>query len=264
MPARSVVITAAAAGVGAACARKFAAAGDRLLLADSDEDAGKALRDELAEAGAEVCFVHADNEKRLDVHNVVAEAIDTYGRIDVLAHMAMANFAAPFLETSEEDFDRIVASNIKGAFLINQAVAKQFIKQIDAEDVPTERPGVIVNIASVEAVTASGGHVVFAATQGALQQMTKAIAMSLSDYGIRANTVAMGLVKGEGKDISAEGEKAARARTPLKRIGDPGEVADVVQFLASDSASYMTGQTLFVDGGSIAQNVAQVDIEDED
>ena len=261
MPGRSVIITSAAKGVGAACARRFAAAGDRLVLADTDEETGQALAKELSAAGAEAVFVHADVANRLHVHNIIAEALETYGRIDVLAHTGMMHFSAPFFETSEEDFDRVVAANIRGAFLIDQAVAKHFVKQAENETQPTP-PGVIVNIGSVEAVTAAADHVAFAASQGGLHQLTKAIALALSPHDVRVNAVGVGAIKG---DIAGDAEsRRLRDVTPLKRIGDPEEVAEVVFFLASDAASYITGQTLYVDGGRLAQIEPAMKKEDDE
>ncbi len=255
MVGRSVIVTGAAGGVGAACARRFVAAGDRLVLADVKEEAGQAFAKELSEAGAEVAFVHADVTNRLHVHNVVAEALDAYDRIDVLAHTVMVKYSAPFLETSEEDFERIVGANIRGAFLINQAVSKHFVKQASSDTPAQSPPGVIVNTGSVEAVMAAADHVAFAASQGGLQQLTKAIAMALSPYGVRANLVGVGAIKGE-MDKNAE-QKKLRDSTPLKRIGDPEEVAEVVFFLASEAASYVTGQCLYVDGGRLAHTESE-------
>jgi glucose 1-dehydrogenase len=260
MTGRSVVITGAAKGVGAACARRFAEAGDKLVLADKDETAGKQFADELRDKTADVAFVHADVTNRLHVHNIIAEALDAYDRIDVLAHTVMERFSAPFLETSEEDFDRIVAANLRGAFLVNQAVAKQFVKQ-GSDSASGRMPGVIVNIGSVEAVTAAADHVAFAASQGGLHQLTKAIALALSPYGVRANAVGLGGIKSEMSE--GEDKTSIRNATPLKRFGDPEEAAAVVYFLADPAASYVTGQCIYVDGGRLAQNMANRDEDGE-
>lgn len=248
MPGRSVVITGAATPIGAACARKFGEAGDRLVLAHANEDAGKEVAEGLRESGMEVAFVHADTSRRLDVHNIVAEALDANGGIDVLAHTVMDRFSAPFLETDEDDFDRVIERNIRGAFLINQAVAKQFVKQ---ENDDANSSGVIVNVGSVEAVTAAADHVAFATSQGGMHQLTKAVALALSPHNVRVNAVGVGAVKGDME----EGVQPKRMRdvTPLKRIADPAEVAAVIYFLASEEASYVTGQSIYVDGGRLAQ-----------
>ncbi len=252
MTGRSVIITGAASPVGAACARRFAEAGDRLIIADADEAAGKTVADAVAltgkASGATAAFVHADTSRRLHVHNIVAEALDVNGRIDVLAHTVMERFSAPFLETAEDDFDRVIERNIRGAFLINQAAAKQFVRQAGTD---ANAGGVIVNVGSVEAVTAAADHVAFATSQGGLHQLTKAVALALSPHGVRVNAVGVGAVKGE-MDADAK-PKRMRSITPLKRIGDPEEIASVIFFLASDAASYVTGQSIYVDGGRLAQ-----------
>lgn len=249
MSGRSVIITSAGRGVGEACARRFAKDGDRLIIADQDEDAGQALLTELRDSGVEAAFVHADVSNRLHVHNIIAEALDAYGGVDVLAHTMLAQLSAPFLETSEEDFENIVAANLRGAFLINQAVAKHFVKRNNDADNPST-PGAIVNIGSVEAVTPAADHVAFAASQGGVHQLTKAVAIAMSPHGVRANMVGVGAIKGEMADTAMREQE--RDATPLNRIGDPEEVAEVVFFLASEAASYVTGQCVYVDGGRLA------------
>lgn len=254
MTERSVIITGAAHGIGAACARKFAEQGCRLVLADIDEAGGRAMADELSEKKNDVTFVHADVSKRLDVHNIVAEALDAYGRVDVLAHMVVKRLSESFLETSEDQFDRVYATNVRGSFLINQAVAKQFVKQAQNDDFNSGPQPVIVNVGSIEAVTAAADHVAFAASQGGVLQMTRAVAMALSEHGARANVIGVGSVKGDGDEF--EDKQTIRDATPLKRFGDPDEIASVVEFLASPAASYITGQCIYADGGRLAHNVS--------
>ncbi|MEE2691822.1 MAG: SDR family NAD(P)-dependent oxidoreductase [Pseudomonadota bacterium] len=250
MPRRSVIVTGAATAVGTACARRFARDGDRLVLADTDEQIGRSLVEEIKGKGGEATFVLADVANRLHVHNIVAEALESFGRVDVLAHMAGEEYSAAFLETSEEDFDRVVGANLKSAFLINQAVARQLIKQ-SADGKDESAGGAIVNLMSVEAVTAAADHVAFAASQGGLHQMTKAVALALSAYGARANAVGVGAINTEA--AGEKDRKRARETVPLKRLGDPEEVAETVFFLASDAASYITGQSIYIDGGRMVR-----------
>jgi NAD(P)-dependent dehydrogenase (short-subunit alcohol dehydrogenase family) len=251
-----VVVTGAAHGVGAACARRFAEAGDRLVLADADEKEGRNLAEEIRRKGGEASFVLGDVSNRLHVHNIVAHALETYGRIDALAHMAYEDFSAPFLETSEDEFDRAVVSRLRSAFLLNQAAAKHFIRQAEG-GAADSISGVIVNLMSTEAVIAAPDHVAFAATQGGLLQLTKAVALALSPYGVRVNAVGIGGIKSE--DASSADMKRLKELAPLKRLGDPEEVAETVFFLASPAASYITGQCVYVDGGRMIRSVAARD-----
>lgn len=249
--ANSVVVTGAGTAIGAACARRFAANGDNVVLAGRREEAGKALCDEIIRDGGAATFVLADVSKRLDVHNIIAEALEAFERIDALVHASFEVSSSDFLSTSEEDFEALVRANLLGGFVINQAIAKQLVKQqLEAkEDV---RTGSIVNVLSVESVTASGDRPAFAATQGGLSQLTKAMALSLSPKSIRANIVAVGAIKDEtlkGVDV-----KSVRNTVPMNRIGDPSEVAEAAFFLSSSAASYITGQTIIVDGGRLIRS----------
>ncbi|MBB4659414.1 SDR family NAD(P)-dependent oxidoreductase [Parvularcula dongshanensis] len=258
MAGRSVIVTGAGGGIGRATALRFARSGDRLVLADTDATSGIALRDEIRAGGGEASFIEAELYKKLDVHNVIADALDAYGSVNVLAHCDNLFFSAPFLETSEEDLDLVLDRNVRACFLLNRAVAKQIIKQASAPSdggVDTARSGAIVNVVSNEAVTASADHAIFAASQGAVVQLTKAVAMTLSPYGARANAVGAAAIKEELDDVESTttaDRKRIIAATPLARRGEPEEAASAVHFLASEDASFITGQTLFVDGGRLA------------
>ncbi len=252
MPARSVIIAGAATAIGAACARKFIEAGDRIVLAGDDEEMLRALAEELLPKG-EAVFVTADISKALDVHNVMAEALETYGRVDALANMTMDVGSADFLELTEEQFNATQQANVKSAFLLTQAACRQFVKQIEQSQEATAAAA-IVNLLSVEAVTAAADRVDFAIAQGGIHQLTKAAALAMSPYGVRVNAVGIGAIKA---DYMKEFDpKSARSTVPLNRIGDPEDVADAAFFLASSAASYITGQTLFVDGGRLVKSGA--------
>lgn len=252
MSGRSIIIVGAASAIGEACARRFAAAGDKLVLADLDEAAGRALAADLNEKSSAV-FVAASVANRLHVHNIIAEALETYGRIDGLVNATLHVASADFLEMSEDAFDAMVAANLKGAFLVCQAAARQFVRQIEQSG-ESDADNAIVNLLSTEAITASPDRTAFAASQGGLQQLTKAVALALSSYGIRVNAVGIGAINAEYMDDFDY--KSAKSTVPLNRIGDPAEVAEAVFFLASPAASYVTGQTLFVDGGRLVRSGA--------
>lgn len=258
MAGRAVIVTGAGSGIGRAAALRFAKSKDRLILTDPDPAQGTAVRDEVVAAGGTASFIEAELHEKLDVHNVIAEALDTCGEINVLAHCETHFFAAPLLETSETDYDRVFDRNVRATFLINRAVAREIIKQAAAVSdggVDTARSGAIVNVVSNEAVTASADHAIFVATQGAIVQLTKAVALTLSAYGARANAVGVAAIKSEIDDVelrSREDKARAVAETPLARRGEPGEAANAVHFLSSGDASFITGQTVFVDGGRLA------------
>lgn len=259
MTGRAIIVTGAGAGIGRATAMCFAKRGDCLILVDRDEAEGRAVAEQICEQGGQAGFFHADIAQALDVHNVMAEVLETYGRVDVLAHCDNYFFSAPLLGTTEEDFDRVIGANLRGTFLLNQAVVKQIIKQSEKSSdggVDKAISCAIVNVTTTEAVTASAEHAIFAATQGGIAQLTKAVAMTLSPYGARANAIGAASIHEEAESRD-EGEGDIRKKTvsatPLARKGQPEEVANAICFLASPEASFITGQTLFVDGGQLAK-----------
>jgi NAD(P)-dependent dehydrogenase (short-subunit alcohol dehydrogenase family) len=246
------IVTGGAKGIGLATARRFVSDGARVVIADVDEDAGSAAVEALGEFGA-VRFVGCDVGDIADVANLVASTVATWGVVEVLVNNAGIVHAADFLDLKEEDFDRVLRVNLKGAFLVAQTVARQMVEQIKAG----EAPGAIVNMSSVNAVFAIANQVPYSVSKGGISQLTKVMALSLAPYGIRVNAIGPGSIMTDMlATVNADPAAKRRilSRTPLGRIGDPSEIAAIAAFLASDDASYITGQTIYADGGRLPLN----------
>jgi len=243
---RVAILTGAARGIGLACARRFADEGAAVVLADRDEAAGAAAATTIP--GAE--FVGADVSRKTDVDAIVARALDRHGRVDLLVNNAGITHACDFLELAEADFDRVLAVNLKSMFLCGQAVARAMVKQ--------GTHGAIINMSSANAVVAIANQVPYVVSKGGINQLTKVMAVALAPHGIRVNAIGPGTILTELSKAAVLTDDAARrkilSRTPLGRCGEPEEVAAVAAFLASDDASYLTGQTIYPDGGRLALN----------
>lgn len=249
---KTAIVTGAARGIGLAVARRYLEEGARVVIADIDDDAGEAAEQELQESG-EVRFVHCDVGERLDVRNLVAATIEAFGDIDVLVNNAGILHSADFLDLEEEDFDRVLRVNLKGAFLCGQAVARHLVEKVNGGG----SPGAIVNMSSINAEVAIPNQVPYSVSKGGIAQLTKVMALALAPYGIRVNAIGPGSIMTDMLTaVSQDREARARilSRTPLGRIGEPSEIAAIAVFLASDEASYVTGQTIFADGGRLALN----------
>ena len=241
---RVAVITGGAQGIGEACARRFAAEGAHVVLADVDDVRGQALA---AELGA--LYVHCDVGNKREVEAAVATTIQAHNRIDVLVNNAGIFRAADFLDVTEEDFDAVLRVNLKGSFLMGQVVAREMAKA---------GKGSIVNMSSVNGVMAIPTIASYNVSKGGINQLTRVMALALADKGIRVNAVAPGTIATElaAKAVLTSDEAKAKimSRTPMKRLGEPREIADVVAWLASDAASYVTGEIVTVDGGRMTLN----------
>jgi NAD(P)-dependent dehydrogenase (short-subunit alcohol dehydrogenase family) len=254
---RVAVITGAAQGIGAACARAFAEEGARVVVSDLNEVGGTALVRDIAAAGGTSIFCRADVGDRRDAERLIAHAVEQFGRLDVLVNNAGIVHAAEFVDLAEEDFDRVLRVNLKGAFLCGQVAARRMLAQPPRDGARGER-GVVINMSSVNAVLAIANQVPYTVSKGALNQLTKVMSIGLAPKGIRVVGIGPGSIATELLKTAVLTNEAARtrilSRTPLGRLGEPDEIARVAVFLASDDASYLSGTTLYPDGGRLALN----------
>jgi glucose 1-dehydrogenase len=252
---RVAIITGAAQGIGAATARAFAQEGAKVVVSDINEIGGAALVKDIAAAGGTALFCRADVSDADDAKRLVQYTLGHFGRLDVLVNNAGIVHAAEFVELAVEDFDRVLRVNLRGAFLCGQAAARQMLAQ---NPNAAGSRGVIINMSSVNAVLAIANQVPYTVSKGALNQLTKVMSISLAPKGIRVMGIGPGSIATELLRTAVLTNEAARnrilSRTPLGRLGEPEEVARIAVFLASDDASYLTGTTVYPDGGRLGLN----------
>ncbi len=246
---KSAIVTGAAQGIGLACAERFAAEGARIVLADIAEEAGEKAAAKIRDGGGEAIFVACDVGDKKAVEALVGAAVEAHGGLDIQLSNAGIIHTAELLDLAEEDFDRVLRVNIKGTFLCGQAAARQMVAQ--------GRGGAIINMSSVNAVLAIPNQIPYNVSKGGVNQLTHVMALALAPHDIRVNAIGPGTIATEMAKVVLEDEAARRkimSRTPMGRLGEPSEIAAVAVFLASAESSYITGQTIYCDGGRLPLN----------
>jgi glucose 1-dehydrogenase len=245
---RVALITGAARGIGLAIAERFVAEGAKVFMADVLDEEGK---QEAKRIGA--TYLHCDVSKSADTKAAIDAVIKAHGAIDILINNAGISIVKPFLEVTDEDFDKVIGVNLKGAFMLTRDAGRCMVEQAKAG----RKPGSIVNISSVNDTLAIPVIAPYTMSKGGVKQLTAVSALSLAEHGIRVNAIGPGSIKTEMfKGVS--NDKAAMhrilSRTPLGRAGEASEIASIAAFLASDDASYVSGQVIYADGGRMPLN----------
>ena len=255
---RVFIVTGAANGIGFACARRLLEDGYRVVLADIDKARGQQAIKEMGFGDDEALFVECDISKKLEVHNLIAESLSAFGGIDGLINNAGIAVKGGALDLTEDDFDRVIATNLRGSFLVSKAVANYFVSEIESREDRsrlTDRPYSIVNMSSINDTVAIPDYLAYTVSKGGLLQLTKSMALELAPYGIRVNAIGPGSVKTDMlSNVAGDGLEKIYSRTPLGRLALPDEIAGVAAFLLGEDSSYITGQCIYVDGGRLALN----------
>ena len=237
------IVTGAARGIGRASAERLLAEGAKVVISDIDEEQLNRTAVELGAAGR-VLVQRADVAIKSDVVQLIEAAVRHFGRLDIMLNNAGIAPVVDFLDVTEELLGRVLDVNLKGAFYGTQAAGRQMISQ--------GLGGVIINMSSINSGLANPNVAPYAISKGGMNQVTSTAAVAFAPHGIRVVGVGPGTIMTDmvaGAFVNSAGNHAILSRTPLGRYGQASEIAAVVAFLASDDASYMTGETVYVDGG---------------
>lgn len=236
------IVTGGTQGIGFEIARQFSLNGAQVVLTGRTADRALAAAGKIsAESGLEVLGIAADVSKSAEVEGMINNALDKFKRIDILVNNAGITRDNLLMRMSESDFDEVVSTNLKGAFLCCKAICRPMLKA---------KGGSIINISSVVGVSGNAGQANYAATKAGLIGLTKSVAKELASRSIRCNAVAPGFITTDmTKDLTEEAKAGLLSQIPLSRFGEAVEIADACIFLASDRSKFVTGQVLRVDGG---------------
>lgn len=239
---KCAVVTGSSRGIGRAIALKYAKLGASLVInyRNSEEEA-KALENEIIELGAEVLVVKADISNFDDANNLIVKAKERFGSVDILVNNAGITKDGLVMRMKEEDFDKVIEVNLKGVFNCIRAVTPIMVKQ---------KSGNVINMASVVGITGNAGQLNYCAAKAGVIGMTKSLAREVGSRGINVNAIAPGFIETDmTNDLSDKAKTSVMDNIPLKRFGNVNDIAEVAAFLVSESAGYITGQVISVDGG---------------
>jgi glucose 1-dehydrogenase len=248
---KSVVVTGGNSGIGKAIVLAMAAEGAQVVIDYvAHEDATDSLVAEVERAGGRAVGVEADITKADDLHRMMATAVERFGRLDVLVNNAGMETRQSLLDTTEQDYERVMAVNMKSAFFAAQAAAKRFIEQGGG--------GLVLNISSVHEDWPMPGNIAYCVSKGGMRMLTRTAGVELGPHGIRMINIAPGAVDTPiNASTTSNTELLGRLEDaiPLRRLAEPKDIADVAVFLASGRAGYMTSTTVVVDGGIMQGSV---------
>lgn len=242
------IITGATKGIGEACAHEFAKEGAKVVVVGRTKKLGNKVVADIQANGGTAMYVEVDISQKAEVDAMVAKVVDIYDTIDIVVNNAGVNHSADFFDITEEDWDWVMSVDLKGTFFVSQAAARVMVDQ--------DKPGAIVNVSSVMAQLALANQIPYCAAKGGVNQLTKAMALSLVDRNIQVNCCAPGPVMTELMERVVNNEQKKKQlmdRLPIGRIATTKEIARVIIFLASEEAAFLVGQTIYPDGGRSIQ-----------
>ncbi len=240
---KTAIVTGASSGIGRGIAKEFAGEGANVVVSDVNREGGEKVVKEIEDSGGKAIFVETDVSDTEDVDELVETTLNEYSKIDILVNNAGVYIQKPVTEMEIDEWDKVIDVNLKGVFLMIRRVAEEMVKNEE---------GKIINLSSIAGEVGYPNSSAYSATKGGIIAMTRALALELGPKGINVNAVAPGVIKTAMTEDLLEDETVKEqmlANTPIGILGEPEDIASAVTYLASQDADFVTGETLFVDGG---------------